>query len=580
MIYKLKVTIRSGRYYEEKVERILEVAGSSTLVRLCEDILSSVGFDDDHMFEFTIKGVAYEGSLYGDLPFGDSSKEVKRKLYTFNLKKGEKFSMLYDFGDCWNFDIKVMDVMDAEGGKTKLISSRGNVEQYPDYDDEFYDYEDAEDSEELYGDDEDLWFDDNGDPTMMELYKDYDYHISDKLYEAAFKYKKLKPWSKFWSNEPFAVRFSDGATGYICIMGRDGSHCALGIYVGDEAFEGYRDLSFTEPPKRFYEEHERVFRQDCIQMIFDTKDYLNDAELSDVYDYTDRKGIKLSGKNAFPHFQRFRPNHVPWILDSKDENYILEAVHAVEWLLGILGKDRPLDVGIFEILPGTDRIKLIEKKNGNYTFENYINVSSKIKKDYPAADKINQIALKRLSGIKSKGCIQSKVIYMTEPVMDEGRAPYFPVMLFSVQTGSRSLIIPPELVKDYDKEYDQIVNFFIDKLVDFKIKPTEIQVSDERTYSLLESFAKKADIKLKMVSELKELEAAAEEMAEPGFHGEDNMEQAYNDFVEIVSMIAQMPDSKIKKLDKFMIAQIKDMMDADILPDDIVRELRKKKSFR
>ena len=52
MIYRLQVELIAGMYMPERnVTRTLDVAGSCNLEKLCIDILNSIDFDFDHMYE-------------------------------------------------------------------------------------------------------------------------------------------------------------------------------------------------------------------------------------------------------------------------------------------------------------------------------------------------------------------------------------------------------------------------------------------------------------------------------------------------------------------------------------------------
>ena len=50
-----------------------------------------------------------------------------------------KFSYLFDFGDMWWFDIKVLDILDFTVEKSEVIKEVNPApEQYPQYDEEEY----------------------------------------------------------------------------------------------------------------------------------------------------------------------------------------------------------------------------------------------------------------------------------------------------------------------------------------------------------------------------------------------------------------------------------------------------------
>ena len=56
-----------------------------------------------------------------------------------NFYKGQRMLYVFDFGDWWEFDIEIIDILEEsyEGGP-KILQQKGeNPQQYPDYDEEW-----------------------------------------------------------------------------------------------------------------------------------------------------------------------------------------------------------------------------------------------------------------------------------------------------------------------------------------------------------------------------------------------------------------------------------------------------------
>lgn len=117
--------------YDEDDEpwlRVVEVKENFTLHQLHKYIQKIVEFDDDHLFEFFI----------GKNPRNKSSSVSKNtKLNDIYPLTGYKLYYLFDFGDCWLFQIKKSRkrlVEDAQVKYPRVIRSTGvNPEQYPEY---------------------------------------------------------------------------------------------------------------------------------------------------------------------------------------------------------------------------------------------------------------------------------------------------------------------------------------------------------------------------------------------------------------------------------------------------------------
>ena len=72
----------------------------------------------------------------GDEPSTDITLD-KIRFY-----KGQKFSLHYDFGDDWMFSITVTKISEAEESfEPRIVKSKGYIQQYPDIDEEDWDYE-------------------------------------------------------------------------------------------------------------------------------------------------------------------------------------------------------------------------------------------------------------------------------------------------------------------------------------------------------------------------------------------------------------------------------------------------------
>ena len=69
----------------------------------------------------------------------------KVKLSKFRLCKGDKFLYLFDYGDEWRFQIKVLRVIDEPTKSPVVVKSVGEVSQYGDDDwDEDWDEENGD----------------------------------------------------------------------------------------------------------------------------------------------------------------------------------------------------------------------------------------------------------------------------------------------------------------------------------------------------------------------------------------------------------------------------------------------------
>ena len=121
--------------------RNIEICGDATLNRLCQIIRESFDFTDEHLYEFMYDEYNYQSDPEGDEP----SAEIT--LDELGLVEKQKFSLHYvslhhDFGDDWMFVITVKKISEVpEKIEPRVIKSKGNIQQYLDWDEGEWDDE-------------------------------------------------------------------------------------------------------------------------------------------------------------------------------------------------------------------------------------------------------------------------------------------------------------------------------------------------------------------------------------------------------------------------------------------------------
>jgi len=133
--YVISVSCYKGCY------RHIQISADCLLSELHEAILEAFGFDDDHAHVFFMDNVKWSRNeaYYMD----GMDEELCTSDYTLRdigLEKGMQFKYLFDFGDCWLFQCKVLRVIEEETTEPFVVKSKGEApEQYPDYDDDYDD---------------------------------------------------------------------------------------------------------------------------------------------------------------------------------------------------------------------------------------------------------------------------------------------------------------------------------------------------------------------------------------------------------------------------------------------------------
>ena len=155
-VYTLTITLLGGRYYSPW-KRVVEMPADTVLVEISDFILDTIGFDEDHGWEF-FTGRNYHNKdrvfAYGENYYLDKELESpETKLEDIYPLGRQRLYYFFDWGDSWLFEFrKANKRKTAEPGVEypRIIEAEGeNPQQYPNWDDEEEDWEDDEDEDDL-----------------------------------------------------------------------------------------------------------------------------------------------------------------------------------------------------------------------------------------------------------------------------------------------------------------------------------------------------------------------------------------------------------------------------------------------
>ena len=111
-VYQLKVTLVEIR---PPIWRRIQVPGNTTLPNLHLMLQSVMGWYNCHLHKFTIDGIDYSTSDpdWDDLDYQDERRVHLDKVVS---RAGTAFSYMYDFGDGWEHDVLVEEILPAQPG--------------------------------------------------------------------------------------------------------------------------------------------------------------------------------------------------------------------------------------------------------------------------------------------------------------------------------------------------------------------------------------------------------------------------------------------------------------------------------
>ena len=135
---------------EKDIWRRISIPSSLTLDHLSDEILDSVDFDNDHLYQFT-----YRNEMGRKVEVGHPSCDTllftdEVFLSDLPLQVGECMEYVFDFGDWWKFNVQLesFDPVKSRRKKPILLESHGKApEQYPGWNDDDDDESDWDDDD-------------------------------------------------------------------------------------------------------------------------------------------------------------------------------------------------------------------------------------------------------------------------------------------------------------------------------------------------------------------------------------------------------------------------------------------------
>lgn len=138
--YVISVSAGTGCY------RHIRISKTATLFKLHKAILCAFDFEDDHAHAFFMDNRYWSNhaAFFSIKMYGDERLTKSYKLEKLNLSKGNQFKYVFDFGDEWRFQCKVLRELEEQTDIPCVIRSVGeSPQQYPEW-------EGLEEAEEVF----------------------------------------------------------------------------------------------------------------------------------------------------------------------------------------------------------------------------------------------------------------------------------------------------------------------------------------------------------------------------------------------------------------------------------------------
>jgi hypothetical protein len=324
------------------------------------------------------------------------------------------------------------------------------------------------------------------------------------LYDAAVKFKELKPWVWMLDSDMFGVQNPENnQIGYCCIMGNLGEHFALGVYLGTEGLGTYLKIQNQEITAG---DMEAITGQKCLMASFEDRNYLTNADR----DIIKQLGLKFRGRNEWPLFRIYEPGYPPWRLDKEMLKYLTLALQqSIEVALRF--KEDP-DMLITN-KPDVYLVRVPKKSEGDLKWMDKWMKPEPIEKSGKALPPVNEILLQKLKkNVKRIGGVWEADFFFSPTPIKESKdeRPYYPYAIIYVDRQS-GLILHVNMTKP-DEHITAFPSDFMSLVENMGVKPREILVRKEEAFELLELITSRLNIKLNLVKRLDALEQAQASM--------------------------------------------------------------------
>ena len=166
---------------------------------------------------------------------------------------------------------------------------------------------------------------------------------------------------------------------------------------------------------------------------------------------------------------------------------------------------------------------------------------------------------------------------MLSPVQEDREGvPYFPVLMFAVESGT-GYVLPVSPAMYYEEKPEDLLSSFIETLLEEKICPSALFVRNEKTYVLLEELCRKAKIPLKICEELPYLDLTEEDFLKE-FDSEGQPiqnEEKMRTAEEMLDYLLSGDISRFDDLPDILANQLLTLADFGVLSEGLSKKIRK-----
>lgn len=390
----------------------------------------------------------------------------------------------------------------------------------------------------------------------------------ERLWELSRKLYIAKPWKKLDMLDIFAIPLSQGRTGFVSVVGKKKADTkGLSLYIGQEGINSFRTALFDRYPD--FGDH--VLQRKALSLTFVSKDILPKEKYDEIQRYASASKVMFA-KNGLPSFLRCTPYSFGRDdLTDQDWDDLLTTLEYTLEIANQLKNATPKQLGFvpFDREAEDAVVPEISLANGLYQIRQ-IPVPKMVEPHYEPVMAKNEIAIKKLSKFKKKGKLLCQLGAVLDPDLANDQN-YFPTVIFAAEDNEDGDKIIDEMAYDYQKRPENLLDQFLQGLVEEKYIPEKFIARNEKTAAFLQDAAGKLGCSLEIREDLPYLDHVIEYYDDGD--GELGEESVIDELKEMVHLVLALPEQDFYSLPGDIKSQLRGILDTGLLPDNLAEEL-------
>lgn len=301
------------------------------------------------------------------------------------------------------------------------------------------------------------------------------------LHDLARAFYDLAPW-EIWEETDLIrlIHPQTGETAHISIMGQNGQHFALALYIGYEAFRRFNLMQEDDPVYPSIPEEDSIglmLETRQLQLSFGSRSELMPDELNSIK----KLGLNYREEN-WPMFRSFKPGYAPCSLDDAE---IVWLTLALEQFLELAPQWKKPPVETFRFV--NDTCDILTRICNDGTWQSTWTEDLSIAFEWPTPEP-SELLIEKIKQHHHLVDIECHFQLLTALIGPKSKA-IFPYIAISVDAKS-GFILGMELLsvekQTHQELIDSVPDVFLKQWDKAGIRPASIRVRSITSYSMLE----------------------------------------------------------------------------------------------